>query len=153
MFLITLVDFVSFSLLIRRMKRNGSLSNRSLREFLVPALTHLDLWSVFVNEATLRLLGKQCPNLQQLILRDCGYVVTDHLLGQITKQLMKLHSLNLTGCHHVTDLGLKGIVHKLIRCQFPKNQSYCKLLCKVLLAYLFVNGQKQLQTTATSYDT
>ena len=71
--------------MIHRLKREKNLSNTTLRQFLVPALQHLDLDGVYITEGTLKVIGTKCSNLTVLSLKDCGYVVTDTALDRLIK--------------------------------------------------------------------
>lgn len=71
--------------MIHKLKRDGKLTTGAMQTLLCPALSRLDLESVYVTTATMKAIMKQCPNLKELSLKSCGYIVTDHLLQQLFK--------------------------------------------------------------------
>lgn len=99
--------------MIHKLKRDGKLTTRAMQTLLCPALSRLDLESVYVTTATMKAIMKQCPNLKELSLKSCGYIVTDHLLQQLFKNVNQLEKLNLTACFHITDLTLHAISKNL----------------------------------------
>ncbi|XP_076453105.1 uncharacterized protein LOC143288468 [Babylonia areolata] len=99
--------------MLNRLARQKKLNNASLKVLLVPALEHLNLEDVYLTQNTLRIVYAQCPHLKSLSLRNCSYIVTDSLLNQLTKKLVDLEFLNLTGCHHLTDKCIKCLVTNL----------------------------------------
>ena len=65
------------------LKRKKKLNTTNLRQLLVPAIEHLDFDNVFLTERILKTMCNNCPNLRILILKDCGYVVTDSIVEMI----------------------------------------------------------------------
>ena len=71
--------------MLNRLARQKKLNNASLKVLLVPALEHLNLEDVYLTQNTLRIVCVQCPHLKSLSLRNCGYIVTDNVLSQLSK--------------------------------------------------------------------
>jgi hypothetical protein len=71
--------------MLHRLAKSKSLNNAALKILLVPALEHLNLEDVFLTQNTLRMIYAQCPNIKSLSMRNCGYIVTDSVLSQLTK--------------------------------------------------------------------
>jgi len=70
--------------MILQLKRQKKLTSKNLHQLLVPVLEHLDLsCDVYVTMSILKAMWTNCPNLKVLILKDCGYIVTDHLVETI----------------------------------------------------------------------
>lgn len=99
--------------MLNRLKRQKKLNNRVLKVLLVPVLEHLDLEDVYLTQNTLRVVYEQCPQLKSISLRNCGYIVTDNMLNQLTKKLPNLEFLNVTGCSHLTDRCVKPLIKNL----------------------------------------
>lgn len=99
--------------MLNRLKRQKKLNNRVLKVLLVPVLEHLDLEDVYLTQNTLRVVYEQCPQLKSISLRNCGYIVTDNMLNQLTKKLPNLEFLNVTGCSHLTDRCIKPLIKNL----------------------------------------
>ncbi|ELU13733.1 hypothetical protein CAPTEDRAFT_190319 [Capitella teleta] len=95
--------------MIHKLRRRKKLNNRTFRHLLCPTIEHLDLGYVYLTENTLKLVASQCPHLRHLNLRECGYVITDHALSNLTKKLPHLETLNLACCHHLTDSTLRAL--------------------------------------------
>ncbi|GFO46498.1 DNA replication ATP-dependent helicase/nuclease dna2-like [Plakobranchus ocellatus] len=89
--------------MIRRLKHEKKLTNKALSVLLAPTITHLDLEGVYLTNKTLRMVWTQCPNLKAVSLKDCGYIITDTVLAQFTKNLQSLERLNLCFCSHLTN--------------------------------------------------
>ncbi|CAG5133175.1 unnamed protein product [Candidula unifasciata] len=88
--------------MIHRLKRQKKLSLKSLKTLLTPTLTHLDLEGIYLTNNIFRAVWTQCPHLVAVSLKNCGYIVTDTVLVQLTKNLPKLQILNLNRCNHLT---------------------------------------------------
>lgn len=70
--------------MLLQLKRRKKLSTKNLRQLLVPVLEHLDLSSdVYVTQSVLKAVWTNCPNLRFLILKDCGYIITDSIVETI----------------------------------------------------------------------
>ncbi|XP_013381287.1 F-box protein SKP2B [Lingula anatina] len=89
--------------MIHKLKREKKLNSKVFQTLLCPALTHLDLHGVYVTEKIMNHIARNCSGLTHLNLKDCGYVMTDHLAQRIFKKLCNLEVLNLEGCRHLTD--------------------------------------------------
>ncbi|GFR96803.1 F-box protein SKP2B-like [Elysia marginata] len=100
-------------MMIRRLKIEKKLSSKALRVLLAPTITHLDLEGIYLNNNILRLVWTQCPHLKAVSLRDCGYIITDTVLAQFTKNLPCLEKLNLCRCTHLTNKSLTTLVKNL----------------------------------------
>ena len=72
--------------MIHKLRQSKRLNNRTFRSLLGPTIQHLDLGAVYLTETTLRLVGQRCPDLRVLNLRECGYIITDH----VTETLLKV---------------------------------------------------------------
>ena len=77
--------YVPYSTMIHKLRRKKRLNNKALRTLLGPVIEHLDLGSVFLTEGSMKIVTQKCPHLKVLILRDCGYVLTDHYLEWLIK--------------------------------------------------------------------
>lgn len=73
------------SSMLKRLALQKKLNNASLKVLLVPALEHLNLEDVCLTQKTLHIVYSQCPHLKSLSLRNCGYIITDSVLSQLTK--------------------------------------------------------------------
>ena len=81
-------DFVFifiFSQMFAYLKRKKKLNTPNLRQLLVPVVEHLDFDSVYITEGILKTVCNNCPNLRVLILKDCGYVVTDSIVEMLLR--------------------------------------------------------------------
>ena len=58
---------------------------KAFKVLLTYTIEDLDLGYVYLTEGTIKLVGQRCPNLKVLNLRECGYVVTDHMLEMLLK--------------------------------------------------------------------
>ena len=67
------------------LKRKKKLNTPNLRQLLVPVVEHLDFDSVYITEGILKTVCNNCPNLRVLILKDCGYVVTDSIVEMLLR--------------------------------------------------------------------
>ena len=65
------------------LKRKKKLNSSNLRQLLVPVIEHLDFDSVYITDGILKTVCNNCPNLRVLILKDCGYVVTDSVVEML----------------------------------------------------------------------
>ena len=65
------------------LKRKKKLNTTNLRQLLVPAIEHLDFDNVFLTGGILKTMCNNCPCLRVLILKDCGYVVTDSIVEML----------------------------------------------------------------------
>ena len=65
--------------------------------------------ATYISDSSLKLIGKQCPNLQQLSLRNCDYVVTDELLIFMLRRAPHVRQLDVSGCKQLTDASLGAI--------------------------------------------
>ena len=74
---------VYFRSMFNYLKRKKKLNTTNLRQLLVPAIQHLDFDNVFLTGGILKTLCTNCPNLRVLILKDCGYVVTDSIVEML----------------------------------------------------------------------
>ena len=74
-----------FSSMIHRLRRQKRLNNKSFRCLLVPVIEHLDLGSIYITEATIKMVAQRCPNVRVLTLRDTGYMLTDNLMEWLLK--------------------------------------------------------------------
>ena len=74
-----------FRIMIQRLKREKKLTNKALRVLLAPTVTRLDLEGVYLTNNTLRMVWTQCPHLQAVSLKDCGYIITDNVLANFTR--------------------------------------------------------------------
>lgn len=88
------------------LKRKKKLNSSNLRQLLVPVIEHLDFDSVYITDGILKTVCNNCPNLRVLILKDCGYVVTDSVVEMLFRKLPYLESVSLAACKHVTDKSL-----------------------------------------------
>ena len=75
-----MVQLLHFSSMINYLKRKKKLNSTNFRQLLVPVIEHLDLENVYVTDGILKTMCNNCPNLRVLILKDCGYVVTDSMV-------------------------------------------------------------------------
>ena len=71
------------------LKRKKKLNSTNLRQLLVPAIEHLDFDSVYITDGILKTVCNNCPNLRVLILKDCGYVVTDSVVERLLRVSLK----------------------------------------------------------------
>lgn len=101
--------------MMRRLKREKKLTSKALKVLLAPTITQLDLEGVYLTNSTLRLVWTQCPHLRAVSLRDCGYIITDTILAQFTKNLPCLERLNLCLCTHLTNKSLTILAKNLPR--------------------------------------
>ena len=85
--------------MIRRLKRQKKLNSVALTTLLVPTLTRLDLQDVYLTNKTLRILWSNCPNLEAISLKDCGYIITDSTLAKLTKVRHSLSQINYSHYH------------------------------------------------------
>ena len=85
---------VHYRMMLNRLARQKKLNNSALKILLVPALEHLNLEDVFLTQNTLRIVYTQCPQLKSISLRNCGYIMTDSVLNQLTKVSQNLCSLS-----------------------------------------------------------
>ena len=105
-------------LMMKRFQSQRKLNNSILKCVLGKTLTRLSLEFLYVTESTLLTMGRRCPNLECLTLRDCYYIITDRKLETLFHKLTKIQFLDLSYCNHITDLTLVNM-HKLcpdIRC-------------------------------------
>ncbi|GFS22052.1 F-box protein SKP2B-like [Elysia marginata] len=102
-------------LMLRRLKREKKLTTKALRVLLVPTITCLDLEGVYLTNSSVRLVWTQCPHLRAVSLKDCGYIITDNILAQFTKNLPCLERLNLCLCSHLTNKSLASLAKNLPR--------------------------------------
>ena len=67
--------------MIFQLKRKKKLNSKNFKTLLVPALEHLDVsQDVCLTQSMLNTMWSNCPNLRVLILKDCGYIVTDNVV-------------------------------------------------------------------------
>ena len=71
--------------MIHRLRRQKKLNNKSFRVLLTYTIENLDLGYVYLTEGTIKLVGQRCPNLKVLNMRECGYVLTDHMMEILLK--------------------------------------------------------------------
>ena len=69
--------------MIAYLKRKKKLNTTNLRQLLVPVIEHLDFDNVYVTDGILKTMCNKCPNLRVLILKDCGYVMTDSVVEML----------------------------------------------------------------------
>ena len=74
-----------FRAFIHKMRREKRLTNTALKGLLGPNIENLDLGWTYITEGSLKIVMRQCPNLKQLSLRECGYLMTDQLVQQLVK--------------------------------------------------------------------
>ena len=86
------------------LKRKKKLNTTNLRQLLVPAIEHLDFDNVFLTEGILKTMCNNCPNLRVLILKDCGYVVTDSIVEMIFR--VGIHTCDNSSRAHIFSLRL-----------------------------------------------
>ena len=84
--------------MIHKLRKNGNLTNKALKTLLCPCIEHLDLGACYLVESTLKQLPTLCPNLKVLSLRDCGYILSDHLLTLLIKVRDFDEPVTVTGC-------------------------------------------------------
>ncbi|RUS79287.1 hypothetical protein EGW08_012942 [Elysia chlorotica] len=106
-------DENTLRMMIRRLKQEKKLTSKALRVLLAPTVTRLDLEGVYLTNNTLRLVWTQCPHLQAVSLKDCGYIITDSTLANFTKNLPGLQRLNLCQCSHLTNKSLATLAKNL----------------------------------------
>ena len=75
-----MAQLLHFSSMITYLKQKKKLNSTNFRQLLVPVIEHLDLENVYVTDGILKTMCNNCPNLRVLILKDCGYVVTDSMV-------------------------------------------------------------------------
>nr|XP_054749497.1 uncharacterized protein LOC129254973 [Lytechinus pictus] len=95
--------------LLHRLKRKGKLTNVALENLLGPYIETLNLEGALITQKAPKIITQQCPNLRNLNLKDCGYVITDHVLTFLMKRLPDLRVLNLSNCNHLTGKSLRTI--------------------------------------------
>lgn len=76
--------------MIFQLKRKKKLNAKNFTTLLVPALEHLDLsCDVYVTPGILKTMWSTCTNLRVLILKDCGYIMTDAIVETLFKVGLK----------------------------------------------------------------
>ncbi|KAK6190638.1 hypothetical protein SNE40_002460 [Patella caerulea] len=103
-------DEHTIRIMIYRLKSQKKLNMKGLKVLLVPTLENLDFEGLYLTENIFKLMWNNCPNLKELSLKNCGYIVTDTILIQILKKLPKIEILNVAFCNHLTDKTLETIV-------------------------------------------
>ncbi|XP_052797528.1 uncharacterized protein LOC128229754 [Mya arenaria] len=104
-------DEFLLSKMISQLKRKKKLNSKNFKALLVPALEHLDVsQDVCLTQSMLKTMWSNCPNLRVLILKDCGYIVTDSVVETLFMKLHKLESVSLAACKHVTDKGVRSMI-------------------------------------------
>ncbi len=79
--------------MIHKLKRQKRLTNTALQGLLGPHIESLDLDGTYITEGSLKIIMRQCPNLKQLNLKECGYLMTDQLVQQLVKVSQLLFSV------------------------------------------------------------
>lgn len=107
----TLPDGWIISSLFQRYKQvtGDNISNKMLRCFLLPQVSHLDFKGLLIEESTIRYMVKECTNLTSLSLEGCFTVMTDTNLQYLLKRCTELRFLDISGCRYLTDAGLMKI--------------------------------------------
>ena len=67
------------------LKRKKKLNTANLRQLLVPVIEHLDFDGVYITDGIIKTVCRNCPNLRMVILKDCGYVVTDSVVETLLR--------------------------------------------------------------------
>lgn len=80
-----LSECLFFSSMIAYLKRKKKLNSPNLKQLLVPVLEHLDFDNVYVTDSILKTVCNNCPYIRVLILKDCGYVVTDSVVEMLLR--------------------------------------------------------------------
>lgn len=138
-------EFITIELL-HKLKRKGKLSNTALENLLGPYVETLNLEGALITQRAPKIITRQSPNLRHLNLKDCGYIITDHVITFLMKNLPELRVLNLCNCSHLTSSSLRTIPNHLPRLT-TLNLSWvgglterdllaiiegCPLLCKII---------------------
>lgn len=82
-------------------------------------LIELDVHSLNLDEAALIMLSEKLPKLEYLDISYCFHAVTDVSIQIILKNQNKLHTLKMSHCDKVSDVGLTGMAK-------AENENECK---------------------------
>jgi hypothetical protein len=85
------------------------MSNKVIKQFLVPQVSALDFKGILVEDSIIRLLPKSCPNLYSLSMGGCFTCMTDTNLQYLLKRCPDLRQLDISGCKYITELGMQHI--------------------------------------------
>lgn len=107
----TIPDGWIISSLFQRYKQvtGDNISNKMLKCFLLPQVSHLDFKGLIIEESTIRYMVKECSNLTSLSLEGCFTCMTDTNLQFLLKRSTELRFLDISGCRYLTEAGLMKI--------------------------------------------
>lgn len=126
-----------------------TMSNKIIKQFLLPQVAVLDFKGVLLEESIIRLLPKLVPSLFSLSLEGCFTCMTDTNLQYLLKRCTELRQLDISGCKYITQLGLQHIIKhgsklSLLSVRWLKcvNSKWITAICAALpdLSHLILTG-------------
>lgn len=109
--LVNVPDGWIISSLLQRYKMvtGNNVSNKVLKCFLLPQVSHLDFKGLIIEDSIIRHMTQSCVNLTSLSLEGCFTCATDTNLQFVLKRCPDLRFLDISGCHYLTASGFAKI--------------------------------------------